>query len=91
VGQTSLCATRISQSLRVTLEEHRPVAFWGDEGDARLLNTYGEVFDASSADVDSLKMPRLSGPDSESQEVLVMYRALAPLFDELTLAITVWS
>ena len=72
--------------LRVTLEEHRPVAFWGDEGDARLLNTYGEVFDASSADVDSLKMPRLSGPDSQSQEVLSMYRALAPLFEDLTLA-----
>jgi cell division protein FtsQ len=72
--------------LRVTLEEHRPVAFWGDEGDARLLNTYGEVFDASSADIDSLKMPRLSGPDSQSQEVLSMYRALAPLFEDLTLA-----
>jgi cell division protein FtsQ len=72
--------------LRVTLEEHRPVAFWGDEGDARLLNTYGEVFDASSADVDSLKMPRLTGPDSQSQEVLSMYRALAPLFEDLTLA-----
>ena len=72
--------------LRVTLEEHRPVAFWGDEGDARLLNTYGEVFDASSADLDNIKMPRLSGPDSQSQEVLAMYRALAPLFQELTLA-----
>lgn len=72
--------------LRVTLEEHRPVAFWGDEADARLLNTYGEVFDASSADVEGLKMPRLSGPDSQSQEVLQMYRALAPLFEGLTLA-----
>ena len=72
--------------LRVTLEEHRPVAFWGDEGDARLLNSYGEVFDASSADLDNIKMPRLSGPDSQSQEVLAMYRALAPLFQELALA-----
>lgn len=71
--------------LRVTLEEHRPVAFWGDVGDARLLNTYGEVFDASSADLEGLKMPRLSGPDSQSQEVLQMYRALAPMFEELTL------
>ncbi len=71
--------------LRVTLEEHRPVAFWGDDGDARLLNAYGEVFDASSADLDNIKMPRLSGPDSQSQEVLAMYLALAPLFENLAL------
>lgn len=72
--------------LRVTLEEHRPVAFWGDEGDARLLNTHGEVFDASSADLEGMKMPRLSGPDSQSQEVLAMYNALAPMFRDLTMA-----
>ena len=73
--------------LRVTLQEHKPVAYWGEAGDLRMVNSYGEVFDAD-LDVGELsdeKMPRLSGPDSQSQEVLAMYLALMPSFKELQL------
>jgi cell division protein FtsQ len=72
--------------LRVTLQEHQPVAYWGDDNDARLVNTYGEVFEANVGDLDDDKLPRLSGPDSQSEQVLAMYLALAPLFKNMTLA-----
>ncbi len=38
--------------LKVTLQEHQPVAYWGAEGESRLVNSFGEVFDANSGDVD---------------------------------------
>ena len=71
--------------LRVTLQEHRPVAYWGDESESRLLNMYGEVFEANLADLENEKIPRLKGPDSESQLVWKMYQALVPMFRALTL------
>ncbi|WP_310625938.1 cell division protein FtsQ/DivIB [Limnohabitans sp.] len=73
--------------LRVTLQEHKPVAYWGEDGEQRMLNSYGEVFEANAGDLDDDKMPRLSGPDSQSLQVLSMYLALAPAFKELTLAL----
>ena len=73
--------------LRVTLQEHKPVAYWGDDGESRMVNNYGEVFEANAGDVDDDKMPRLSGPDSQSQYVLSMYLALAPVFKDLRLAL----
>ena len=73
--------------LRVTLQEHKPVAYWGDDGEQRMVNSYGEVFEANTGDLDDDKMPRLSGPDSQSQQVLSMYLALAPVFKDLTLAL----
>jgi cell division protein FtsQ len=71
--------------LRVTLQEHRPVAYWGDENESRLLNIYGEVFEANLADLENEKIPRLKGPDSESQLVWKMYQALVPRFRALQL------
>ena len=73
--------------LRVTLQEHRPVAYWGDDGEQRMVNSYGEVFEANVSDLDDDKMPRLSGPDSQSQQVLAMYLALAPAFKSMSLTV----
>jgi cell division protein FtsQ len=72
--------------LRVTLQEHKPVAYWGEDRESRMVNSYGEVFEANVGDLDDDKMPRLSGPDSQSQQVLTMYLALAPAFKELALS-----
>jgi cell division protein FtsQ len=73
--------------LRVTLQEHKPVAYWGEDRESRMVNSYGEVFEANVADLEDDKMPRLSGPDSQSQLVLAMYVALAPAFKELTMTL----
>jgi cell division protein FtsQ len=73
--------------LRVTLQEHQPVAFWGAEGDVKLVNTQGEVFEANPGDVEQDGLPRLSGPDGESAQVLAMYRAVKPLFEPIDLSV----
>ncbi|MBI2769766.1 MAG: FtsQ-type POTRA domain-containing protein [Burkholderiales bacterium] len=72
--------------LRVSLQEHKAVAFWGAEGESRLVNSFGEVFEANTGDVEQDDLPRLAGPDGESAQVLAMFRALKPLFEPLDLA-----
>jgi cell division protein FtsQ len=73
--------------LRVTLQEHMPVALWGGEGDARLLNNFGEVFEANLGEVDQDGLPTLAGPEGQSGDVLAMYRAIAPRFDALDMTV----
>ena len=70
--------------LRVQLEEHRPVALWGSEtGSEKLVNSFGEVFEANLGDVEDDDLPRLAGPDGSSAHALAMLgrieTALAPL------------
>ncbi len=67
--------------LRVTIEEHRPVAWWGESGSGELVNTLGEVFEASPDDADNL--PELAGPQGRSAEVWALYQALQPVFARL--------
>lgn len=74
--------------LEVTLEEHRPAAVWkGDEGNDRLVNTYGEVFEANVGDVDDEGLPEFSGDEANAPEMLAMYRRLNPVFEPLGLEI----
>ena len=73
--------------LRVRLEEHRAAALWGADTDSRIVDTFGEVFEANVGEVESENLPRLEGPDSQAGEVLAMYRMLKPLFEPLDLAI----
>ncbi|MDH4451071.1 MAG: cell division protein FtsQ/DivIB [Rhodoferax sp.] len=65
--------------LRVHLQEHIAVAYWGADTELRLLNSYGEVFEANVGEVDQDALPKLLGPAGQSSDVLAMYRALAPL------------
>jgi cell division protein FtsQ len=73
--------------LRVQLQEHEVVAYWGDESEQRLLNSYGEVFDANVGEVDQDGLPRLNGPQSQSAQVLATYQKVEPLFSALNLSI----
>ena len=73
--------------LRVQLQEHQAVAYWGDEGDSHLVNSFGEVFDANVGEIEQDKLPRLNGPDGQSAQVLAMYRTLQPLFEALDLTL----
>jgi cell division protein FtsQ len=69
--------------LRVMLQEHRAVGFWGPEGDSRLVNEYGEVFEANVGEVEQDGLPRLNGPDGHSAQALALHQALRPLFSAL--------
>jgi cell division protein FtsQ len=75
--------------LRVQLEEHRSAGFWGEDSESRLVNTFGEIFEANSGDVESEDLPRLIGPDGQGLLVLQTYQQLSPLFAPLDARIDV--
>ena len=73
--------------LRVLLQEHQAVALWGTDGEPRLVNSFGEVFEANTGDVEQDDLPRLSGPEGQAAQVLEMYRAVRAVFEPLELAV----
>lgn len=73
--------------LKVQLQEHQAVAFWGPEGSSNLVNSFGEVFEANVGELDYDNLPRLNGPDSQSAQVLAMYQILQPQLDPLDLTL----
>jgi cell division protein FtsQ len=85
--RTAVVRREFPNRLRVSLEEHRAVAFWGAEGEGRLVNSFGEVFEANPGDVEADELPRLSGPQEQAAVVLAMYQALQPMFDGLDLGL----
>ncbi len=75
--------------LKVQLQEHQAVAFWGDEGDTSMVNSFGEVFEANVGELDHDNLPRLSGPQGQSAQVLAMYQSLQPTLDPLDMRVEV--
>ena len=73
--------------LKVILQEHQAVAYWGAEGESRLLNSFGEVFEANPGEVEHELLPRLVGPTGQEPQVLAMFRLLQPQFGDLDLSI----
>ncbi len=71
--------------LRVELQEHQAVAYWGPEEDSRLLNNHGEVFEANVGEVEHESLPRLNGPPGQEPQVLAMYQVLHPMLETLEL------
>ncbi len=76
--------------LVVTLEEHRPAAYWETKAenadadsdavvDTRLVNSFGEVFEANLGDVEDEDLPTLAGPAKSSGAMLSMWRQLDPM------------
>lgn len=72
--------------LKVTIEEHQAVAWWGESGSGRLVNTLGEVFEASPDEGDEL--PELAGPEHESTQVWSLFRRLQTEFGRLEMGVT---
>lgn len=73
--------------LKVELQEHQPVAYWGVEGDPRLVNNFGEVFEANLGELEQDKLPRLSGPEGQSAKVLATFNTLEPLLAPMELVL----
>jgi cell division protein FtsQ len=71
--------------LRVTLQEHEAVAWWGASGSGQLVSRLGEVFDASPDDSDGL--PELAGPVAQSAQVLAVYQRLSAELARLDLGL----
>jgi cell division protein FtsQ len=67
--------------LMVEIEEHRPLALWGD---GRLVNTFGELFSANLGEAEEDgPLPHFSGPPGTEVQVARRFaelrRAVAPL------------
>lgn len=81
--------------LRVQLEEHRAAAIWspsegayggGSSGGSavdKLVNTFGEVFEANSGDVEDENLITLRGPQGAAAQMLAMAQALSPVWVNL--------
>jgi cell division protein FtsQ len=74
--------------LEVHMEEHVPIARWGQAGENRMVNAFGEVFSvphgpAADGGRALTALPQLAGPAGTAPEVLRRYgafaEALAPL------------
>jgi cell division protein FtsQ len=84
-------------TLAVRLEEHRAAALWegsdsGAESDSeagsdKLVNTFGEVFEANLGDVEEDQLPRLAGPEGSAAQMLALLHRLQPVFAPLKLNI----
>jgi len=67
--------------LAVHLSEHHPVALWlGEDGNERLVDDFGDVFEANVGEVEEEQLPQFSGPDGSSAQMLALYRRLQPLW-----------
>lgn len=74
--------------LAVRLEEHRAAALWAtEEGEDKLVNSFGEVFDANPGDVEDDELPMLSGPEGSSARLLGLYKRLQPVVAPLQMGI----
>lgn len=73
--------------LKVELQEHEAVAYWGAEGESRLVNSHGEVFEANTGEVEKEGLPRLNGPQGQGAQVLMVYQGLEPLFADMDVAL----
>ena len=60
-------------SLEVKIEEHVPVAFWG-QATGQLVNSYGEIFAASMTVEPAAPLPFLFGPPGLAQDMLAYYQ-----------------
>lgn len=70
--------------LAVRLEEHRPAALWrGNGASDQLVNTLGEVFEASVGDVEEEGLSVLDGPEGSSAAMLGMLARLQAVFGRL--------
>jgi cell division protein FtsQ len=85
--RTAIVRREFPNRLKVVLQEHKPVAYWGAESESKLLNSYGEVFEANVGEVDFDELPRLAGPDEQAGEVLAMFETLKPMFASIDMDI----
>jgi cell division protein FtsQ len=66
--------------LAVRLQEHRPVALWQRDDEApRLVNSFGEIFEANVGDVEDDQLPVFDGPEGSSATMWALLQRMAPV------------
>lgn len=69
-------------SIEVSIEEHVPVAFWG-QASGQLVNSFGEVFAAAMSVQPTAPLPVLVGPPDIAPEMLGYYQEAEEMFKPL--------
>ena len=75
-------------ALHVRIEEHQSVGLWGGGGESRLVNSYGEVFEANLGETEIETLPVLAGPDRLASHVVSTYKVLNELLVRHACSIT---
>jgi cell division protein FtsQ len=69
----------------ITLEEHVPLAHWGNPGEgSEWVDSFGEIFAAGPSEAHP-ELPWLKGPESSARQLLERYRETRALFEPLGL------
>jgi cell division protein FtsQ len=71
--------------LEVRLEEHVPLARWGQEAEGRLVNMHGEVFAVRVGAERDAELPQFAGPAGSEHEVARRYALFRELLAPLSL------
>ncbi|GHU04967.1 cell division protein FtsQ [Betaproteobacteria bacterium] len=69
-------------SIEVNIEEHVPVAFWGQKS-GQLVNSHGEIFTVDAGAPPPEALPVLAGPSQFVVEMLGYYRQAAELLGRI--------
>ena len=69
-------------SIEISIEEHQPVAYWGDST-GQLVNSHGEVFTAAMTVPPPVPIPMLFGPNELTLDMLGYYQRAADLIKPL--------
>jgi cell division protein FtsQ len=69
--------------LRVVIEEHEAVAWWGEAGGGKLINRYGEIFEAAADEPAHQTWSALSGPAYLSHQLYRVYQTLGPVLGRI--------
>ena len=68
--------------IEISIEEHQPVAYWGDST-GQLVNSHGEVFTAAMTVPPPAPIPMLFGPNELTLDMLGYYQRAADLIKPL--------
>lgn len=68
--------------IEISIEEHQPVAYWG-ESTGQLVNNHGEVFTATMSVPPPAPIPMLFGPNELTLDMLGYYQQAADLIKPL--------
>ena len=85
--RTATVRREFPHRLRVRLDEHQPVALWGENSDNSMVNQEGVVFEANVDDIDAGQLPVLSGPTGQSVLVWQMYNYVRPILGTVSMGV----
>jgi cell division protein FtsQ len=86
--RTALVKRVFPDQIEVYLQEHKPIAIWGQRNDDKMIDAEGVIFDSSENDGEYEKLPQFMGSDAQSNLILKMYQELNTVLMPLQVKLT---